>query len=29
MSLAGHDYMVEAFAPDGTDEPFDIWILPQ
>ena len=24
-----HDDMVQAFSPDGTDQPFDVWILPR
>ena len=23
------DYVIEAFSTDGTDDPFDIWILPR
>src|SRR5664279_5741334 len=29
VPLIQHDHMVQAFSPYGTDQPFDVWILPR
>jgi len=29
VPLIQHDDMVQAFSPDGTDQPFGVWILPR
>ena len=28
MSLVQHDHVIQALAPDRTDQAFDVWILP-
>src|SRR5664280_319463 len=29
MLLVQHDHVAQAFSPDGTDHPFDVWIFPR